>query len=144
MADAPLFVRVRGKVLGPLTLAQLRALRDRGQLRRFHEVSADRLTWAPASTLTALFPPEPGAAAELAAIPTVLPAEPSAPAAGPAEWYYTDALGQQQGSKFLEVALRQRLPLHKRGPGPHPEFSRFRADPVASSLRALAPSSGTP
>ena len=34
MADAPLFVRVRGKVLGPLTLAQLRALRDRGQLPR--------------------------------------------------------------------------------------------------------------
>ena len=36
MADARYYIRVRGKVLGPFDLAQLRKQRDRGQLSRFH------------------------------------------------------------------------------------------------------------
>jgi hypothetical protein len=51
------YVRARGRVLGPLTWAQLQSLRDRGQLARFHEVSQDRQSWVGAESLTDLFPP---------------------------------------------------------------------------------------
>src|SRR4051812_11308826 len=51
-----LYVRVQGKVIGPLGLDQLRGLRDRGQFRQFHEVSADRQSWVAASTIVELFP----------------------------------------------------------------------------------------
>src|SRR5437879_3266411 len=50
------YARIRGRVLGPLSLEQLRALRDSGQFRRFHEVSPDQQSWAPATTLGELFP----------------------------------------------------------------------------------------
>ena len=33
------YARIRGRVLGPLSLEQLRALRDSGQFRRFHALS---------------------------------------------------------------------------------------------------------
>lgn len=51
------FVRIRGKVMGPFGDAQLVSLRDRGQFKPFHEVSSDRILWAPASTLTHIFKP---------------------------------------------------------------------------------------
>ena len=50
----------------------------------------------------------------------------------------------EKSSKLLEFALGQRLPLHRMARHPPCELSRFRADRVASSLRALAPSSDTP
>lgn len=50
------YVRARGRVLGPLSWAQLRALRDRGQLARFDQVSQDRQTWMTADRLEQLFP----------------------------------------------------------------------------------------
>src|SRR5262245_38442438 len=50
------YVRVRGRVRGPLTWAQRHSLRDRGQLARFHEVSQDRQTWVGADSLAGLFP----------------------------------------------------------------------------------------
>lgn len=56
MNDKQLFVRVRGKVTGPFGLQQLQSLRDRGQFRRFHEVSEDRKRWVSASTISELFP----------------------------------------------------------------------------------------
>ncbi|MHB1560289.1 MAG: GYF domain-containing protein [Isosphaeraceae bacterium] len=49
------FMRARGRVLGPFTLAQLLSLRDRGQLSQFHEVSRDRRAWAPAGRTAELF-----------------------------------------------------------------------------------------
>lgn len=58
MTATPLYIRSRGKVLGPFSSEQLQLLRDRGQLRRFHEVSQDRQTWVPATSLTDLFPPD--------------------------------------------------------------------------------------
>src|SRR5262245_19349113 len=71
-----LFVRVQGKVIGPLSLEQLRGLRDRGQFRQFHEGSADRQTWVPASTIPELFPPP-------AQSPTASPPAPAAPTGPP-------------------------------------------------------------
>jgi S1-C subfamily serine protease len=49
------FVRARGRTLGPFSWAQLESLRDRGQLAQFHELSQDKRTWVPASTLHELF-----------------------------------------------------------------------------------------
>ncbi len=49
------FVRAKGRTLGPFSWAQLESLRDRGQLAQFHEVSQDKRTWVPASTLGELF-----------------------------------------------------------------------------------------
>jgi GYF domain 2/Domain of unknown function (DUF4190) len=50
------YVRARGRIQGPLSWAQLRALRDRGQLARFDQISRDRQSWAPADSLEHLFP----------------------------------------------------------------------------------------
>jgi S1-C subfamily serine protease len=57
MPENRFYVRVRGKVLGPFTVRELESLRDRGQFRRFHEVSEDRRSWSAASTLSEVFPP---------------------------------------------------------------------------------------
>jgi hypothetical protein len=50
------YVRARGRVLGPLSWAQLQSLRDRGQLARFDEVSQDRQSWIGADRVPQLFP----------------------------------------------------------------------------------------
>src|SRR5438132_85395 len=55
-ASSGWYVRARGRVLGPLSWAQLQSLRDRGQLARFHEVSQDRQNWVGADSLAQLFP----------------------------------------------------------------------------------------
>jgi len=43
--DEPLYVRIRGRVQGPLDEEGLRRLIKRGQLAQFHEVSTDGVTW---------------------------------------------------------------------------------------------------
>jgi hypothetical protein len=105
-----LFVRIRGKVLGPFDLKQLRLQRDRGILGKVHEVSEDRISWTPASSLAELFPPEEqlyeGPSAEtphhrgvsLPPLPTSRRA-PELPTAQPGEptWYYVDQNGTQKG-----------------------------------------------
>jgi hypothetical protein len=50
------FVRARGRILGPLSWEQLQALRERGQLARFDQVSRDKQSWMPADSLERLFP----------------------------------------------------------------------------------------
>jgi hypothetical protein len=59
------FVKARGRVLGPLTWAQLESLRDRGQLARFNQVSQDRQSWISAASLVRLFPHVEGAGPSL-------------------------------------------------------------------------------
>jgi S1-C subfamily serine protease len=101
MGEKQLYIRVRGKVTGPFGLQQLQSLRDRGQFRRFHEVSEDRQTWTTAAALTELFPPSapprPRAVEEplVEAIPVSSPG-PSAPPAAE-QWFYVGADGQKQG-----------------------------------------------
>ncbi|HEV3166095.1 MAG TPA: DUF4339 domain-containing protein [Isosphaeraceae bacterium] len=56
MEDERWYVRSRGLITGPFSLAQLDSLRKRGVLARFHEVSNDRANWSKASTLTSVFP----------------------------------------------------------------------------------------
>jgi hypothetical protein len=50
------YVRARGRILGPLSWEQLQALRERGQLARFDQVSRDKQSWVPADSLERLFP----------------------------------------------------------------------------------------
>ncbi|MDR3632273.1 MAG: GYF domain-containing protein [Isosphaeraceae bacterium] len=84
MTSEEWYVRDRNRVTGPFDRDQLDAMRRRGQLARFHQVSQDRQRWVSATTLTGLFASTaPSAAIEL---------EPSehAPAPGslPA-WFYS-------------------------------------------------------
>lgn len=45
------FIRVRGRVLGPYDVNQLKVLRGRGQFSRANEISVDRQTWESAATI---------------------------------------------------------------------------------------------
>lgn len=107
------FVRIRGKILGPFSMAQLIGLRERGQLQPFHEVSVDRYTWEPASTLTQVFPsstapavdPEPekptrtkqetATRTDTPSPPTPAPTPP--PLAQQDPWFLADDMGNRQG-----------------------------------------------
>jgi TM2 domain-containing membrane protein YozV/ribosomal protein L40E len=115
MTENQYYIRVRGKVMGPLTLDQLKNLRDRGQFRRFHEVSGDRRGWMPASLLTEIFPAvqEVKEAATESFSPSLIPVEPLrtskiddtvAPQAV-AEWYYVDANERRHGPVFTEELI---------------------------------------
>ena len=53
--DTTYYIRVRGKILGPYNVAQLKILRGRGQFRRANEVSTDRQTWQSAAIIEHLF-----------------------------------------------------------------------------------------
>lgn len=53
--DQAYFIRNRGRVLGPFSIEKLKSLRARGQFSRVHEVSTDRVTWSPGSSLDHLF-----------------------------------------------------------------------------------------
>ena len=64
------YVRDRGRILGPFTAEQVKAMRARGQVQPFHELSRDRRTWqpadapveTPAATRASPTPPSPPAA----------------------------------------------------------------------------------
>lgn len=49
------YIRLRGRVQGPFTPAQLQALHQRGQFSRTHEVSEDQVNWSSAATLSNVF-----------------------------------------------------------------------------------------
>jgi len=50
-----LYIRVRGRVMGPYDSDKLQALVKRGQLGRMHEVSEDGVTWVRATSFPELF-----------------------------------------------------------------------------------------
>lgn len=84
MSNEVWYIRNRNKITGPFQREQLEALRRRGQLARFHEVSRDQETWILASSLPALFASTSRSAPAAAApdpIPTVQPA--------PVGWFYS-------------------------------------------------------
>jgi hypothetical protein len=59
MAETTYYIRLDGRIQGPFTVSQLLALALRGELGPGHQVSVDRRTWKPASSLAALQPPSP-------------------------------------------------------------------------------------
>ena len=108
MADARYFIRIRGKVLGPFDMVQLRRQRERGQVSRFHEISEDRITWVPASSLVDLFPPDgsppPARHPDPAGITGVRPSGGGGDRGG-AVWHYTNLRGKQVGPVTREQLL---------------------------------------
>lgn len=100
-SNATYFIRVRGRVLGPYDVAQLKTLRARGQFSRANEVSTDRQAWQSAGTIEHLFasPAKADKRQEASADSTAAPSRP-APATATATrneaagWYY--AVGTEQ------------------------------------------------
>lgn len=101
------YIRSRGKVMGPFTVERLKTLQARGQFSRVHEVSTDRKSWQPASTIDGIFETtlvrrnqalldedDSPASTEIAINGRTTTLAP--PAAGPSSWYYHLA-GQQHG-----------------------------------------------
>jgi hypothetical protein len=107
-----LYMRLRGRVLGPYDTAKLQSLAKRGQLSRMHEVSPDSINWVPASKYPDLFVNEdiPQAAAAQqtaqAAQQTDYDVQKRSPAAGRRWWYRKN--GSQIGP-MEEMALQQAL-----------------------------------
>jgi S1-C subfamily serine protease len=93
MGQQSFYIRNRGKVTGPFTLQQLKSLRNRGQLGRFHELSEDRQTWAPASAYAQLFPGGTGIATDEVDVLE----EVGSSNAPTLDWHYVDSSGNQQG-----------------------------------------------
>jgi hypothetical protein len=103
MAKQRYFVRKRGKISGPFSVAQLRTLHARGRIKPSIEVSVDQVNWQPASSIPKLLPvsaPTPEPAADS---PGETPAhEP----AHPDWWYYLDREGIQRGPASLQEMQR--------------------------------------
>jgi hypothetical protein len=108
MAGQTYYVRIRGKVMGPFPIHQLRGLKERGQLQSFHDVSTDRLTWLSASTVSELFPSaEPAPQTNSSSVSTSPTESQSSaaisnpggqPPAGSMDgWYIADDMGNRQG-----------------------------------------------
>ena len=130
--DAELYIRIRGRVLGPYDQEKLQSLARRGQLSRMHELSEDGINWVQASTYPELFvsgqvapptvEPQPGSAEphqEMAVQPpvgspqreqeNVAPAPPPQAPAQPEsgqKWYY-EKDGAEVGP--VDYALLQQM-----------------------------------
>src|SRR4051794_38670835 len=57
MPETLWYIRSRGRVSGPYTVAQVESMRERGQFARFHQVSTDRQNWVSAASVPGFFPP---------------------------------------------------------------------------------------
>jgi|GEM_PF-1349415 len=62
--EGQLYIRIRGRVLGPYEREKLREQVRRGQLSRMHEVSEDGVTWTRASSYADLFQSSPAEATQ--------------------------------------------------------------------------------
>jgi hypothetical protein len=91
-----LYLRLRGRVTGPFTHAQLVRMREQGGLSRFHEVSADGITWQLASDAGLLPSPSASRSDLQLTVDAVRPAQPTV-AEAPKRWFYLDTTGGQQG-----------------------------------------------
>lgn len=88
------YIRNRGRISGPFGLEELKELTQRGQFRRFYQVSEDGVTWSSAATLNEVF--DRGSTMALVATPE-MPVEIAAQVPQVAEWYFVDENGRQEG-----------------------------------------------
>ena len=100
------YVRVKGRVAGPFSTAQLRSLRSRGQISRATEISTDRESWGTVATIEHLFSTTTAKKTRLT--PVEVEEEP-VPATPPsktmaAAWYY--AAGDEQAGPVTLLELR--------------------------------------
>lgn len=98
--DDQLYIRIRGRVLGPYEQEKLQALVRRGQLSQLHELSEDGVNWVRASNYPDLFVSEPikSPTPEASEVPKgteptarepVAPPQAPPRSQSPAEWYYS-------------------------------------------------------
>jgi len=83
MSSDRIYIRFKGRVLGPLTSEKAREMVKRGQITRQHELSPDGTNWRLASEYEEFFP----AQAAKVATTTAKVVEKSQSAESPKEWY---------------------------------------------------------
>jgi hypothetical protein len=109
MTEQLFFVRKRGEISGPYTVAQLHGLHARGLFARFNEVSVDQVHWEPAGSVAGLFSgspmpapaPAPVSPSQPPPVPSLAPSpggHPIAPtvreqAVDAVEWFYLESNG---------------------------------------------------
>src|SRR5262249_43305819 len=105
MDDKRYYIQERGRITGPYDLAQLKEMRRRMKLARFHKISTDRKTWVGAETLVELFRSEP------APSPVPDPSPNQAPPPGN-RWYYaqgTQVYGPVETRDLQELIDRRAI-----------------------------------
>lgn len=103
------FVRFRGRTIGPFTPDKLRDMIRRGQVTRMHELSGDGLSWMKADEFGNFFPQQTTYSSDLAASGSDVPpgdsmGGPSKPAANEnaqAQWY-AHVNGEKQGPVSMD------------------------------------------
>lgn len=88
-----LYIRIRGRILGPYDQDKLQSLAKRGQLSRLHELSQDTANWVPALTYPELFLVEERHVVvkeqpSQVAVHNSLPQQEPAPASMARRWWY--------------------------------------------------------
>ena len=58
MTDVQIYIRFKGRTLGPFSLERASEMKRRGQITRLHELSTDGMSWVKAVDVELLFPPE--------------------------------------------------------------------------------------
>ncbi|MEI8018751.1 MAG: GYF domain-containing protein [Schlesneria sp.] len=102
------YIRIRGRVLGPYSIKQLKTLRGRGQFGRANEVSLDGTTWHSAATIEHLLDGDASKKARAEAEKSKQDDNPSTP--GPPSrkmepvWYYS--VGEEQCGPVTLLELR--------------------------------------
>jgi hypothetical protein len=79
------YIRLKGKVLGPFRLDQLRTMQAQGRLSSFHELSQDRQSWVPVSEVPEFRTKRPVSSSVPRAIPVAGAVTASSVAARPPE-----------------------------------------------------------
>jgi hypothetical protein len=88
------YLRMQGRVTGPFTMDKMKALRARGILQPFHEISTDKANWHAASGVAELFSPLSSEPVATVASPAPVP-QPQA-VQGPV-WFYLDSRKERCG-----------------------------------------------
>lgn len=103
------YTRAKGKVMGPFSWPQLEAMRNRGQLTRFHELSQDRRDWISAGRLADLFAPG-DTGVSTAGQGGISDAAPSPATAEPPVWFHA-----RDGASLGPLHLHELRSLAARG-----------------------------
>ncbi|OYP34393.1 DUF4339 domain-containing protein [Rhodopirellula sp. MGV] len=104
------FIRFRGRTIGPLTPDKVKEMVRRGQVTRMHELSADGLSWTKAEEFGGFFPrvaPAGSAAGDLASDGNTVPPGSSgqaviAPNENAAAQWYAHVQNEKQGPVSLD------------------------------------------
>ncbi len=116
--ESQMYIRVRGRVLGPYDQEKLQSLARRGQLSRMHELSTDGASWVRASNYPEFFtgnaieaPSEYQVAADpvsaaTAAVPAMaMGSTVGTPPNQSGHWYYTSGGAQRGPVEFANLQL---------------------------------------